>query len=180
MNAATLEQVISFLIGCAFGYVLHIIVSVVRGTKEEVDELLDRERKRDEAGLLEHRVAFNVIFATMIIFVFYSAYASFQNGRHLERAQEDNFAALCRSGEESRTVQRKTVDAIYQLAISAIQKDPEPPYTPAQIIQINSYIDRTNAFRARLYQQIRPTKECMEYVTDDNVDPPTPPQPHIK
>lgn len=180
MTEATLEQVICFIIGCAFGYVLHIIVSILQGTKEEVDELLDLERKRDETGLLEHRIAFNIIFSTMIIFVFYAAYASFQNAQHLERAQKDNFASLCRAGEDSRTVQRKTVDAIYALAIGAIQKNPEPPYTAAQIIQINSYIDRTNAFRSRLYEQIKPRPDCLPFVSDDDVKPPTPPQPHYK
>ena len=116
----------------------------------------------------------------MMVFVFYAAFATFQNGRNLEQAQKDNFASLCKSGEASRTVQRKTVDAIYQLAVGAIQRDPDHPFTKEEIVQVNAYIDRTNAFRSKLYRQIKPSKVCLEYVDDDHVKPPTPPQPHLK
>lgn len=178
MSEATIERLIFFMIGCVFGYILHIIVATLSDTKEEVDELLDLERKRNESGILQHRLVFNIVFSLMIVFVFYAATASFYNNRNLNEAQERNLVSICKAGEQNREVQRKLIDAIYELAISAIQPDPKKPFTQKQIVKINSYIDRTNKFRESTYDEIRPTRACRPYVSDLHVDPPTPPQPH--
>lgn len=175
------ETVVGFIVGSGLGFILGYIVAVIRETKEEVDEVLSIERKHDEQGILEHRIAFNIAFSIMMIFVLYAAYSSFQNNRHLEQNQKDGFALVCQSGQDIRDVQRKTVDAVYALAISVVGRTKtDPPRTPEQVEATNIFISRANEFRDSTYDQIKPTEECMEYVTDDNVDPPTPPQPLLK
>jgi hypothetical protein len=143
--------------------------------------VLELERKRDESGILQHRVAFNVSFALLMIFVFYAAYSSFQNSRDLKQNAADDFARVCVAAEDIRQVQRSTVDAVYTLAISIVRndKDRPPKLTDQQKAEVNLFIDRANAFREDAYANIQPTEECEPYVHDKNVDPPTPPYPNI-
>lgn len=178
-GAEIVDRLIFFSVGCAIGYVLHIIVTILTETKWDVDELLKLERKRNERGFLQHRVAFNIVFSLMMVFVFYSAFATYRNSERLTESQKESVASICRSGEAGRNVQRRTVDAIYYLAIGAIQEDRKKPWTKDEIVQVNRYIDRTNLFRETMYRQIHPTRACLEYVTDDHVKPPTPAKEHI-
>lgn len=95
------------------------------------------------------------------------------------RNREQDKVALCRSGMETRNVQRATVEAIYNLATSFAAPPASRPLTDAEIDRINAYIDRVNVFRENMYKQIKPSEICLPYVDDDNVKPPTPPVPPI-
>lgn len=176
----TINQIICFIVGMGVGYLLHIIVTILRETKEEVDEILVREKERDDSGILQYRLAFNVVFGTMIVFVFYAAYASFQNGRDLQENQQQDFVRVCVAAENIRDVQRSTVDEVYNLATGVVNTGEDVKRTPAQVIATNLFIDRANNFRESSYRDIRPTKECEPYVHDINVKPRTPPFPHVK
>lgn len=182
MTHETINRIVFFIIGCGFGGVLGYIAAYLRIIKEEVHDVLDLERKRDEQGILQHRVAFNVAFVLLMVFVFYAAFSSFQNGRNLEQNVEDDFVRVCKAGEEIRGVQRKTVDAVYTLAIGAVQNSDVnlDKLTAAEKARANLYIGRANAFREESYDAIKPTEPCLEHVTDDHVEPPTPPFPFIK
>lgn len=174
----TIERVIFFLVGSGFGWILHIFVSTIRETKDEVHEVLEIERHRDEAGLLQHRWAFNISFSLLMVFVFYAAYSSYQNGRNLVQNQQEDFVRVCVAAEDIRNVQRKTVDAVYTLATSFVQKD-ERDLTEEEKARVNLFIDRSNRFREDAYNAIEPTEECEPYVDDIDVEPPTPPIPNL-
>lgn len=178
---ATIERIIFFFVGSGFGWILHIIVSTIRDTRKEVHEVLEIERRHDDSGILQHRVAFNVCFTFMMIFVFYAAYASFQNGRDLKENAEEDFVRVCVAAEDIRDVQRSTVDAVYALATSIVNRPADAPKrTPEEIGRANLFILRANEFRTQSYANIQPTKECEPYVTDIGVEPPTPDQPLLK
>lgn len=176
------------LLGAAIGFVLGYITAGIRDTrkevheiKNEVDEVLDLERHKGEWGILQNRIAFRVAFMLSMFLVFWSAFASYQNSVQLEKNAQDDFVNRCQSGTDSRFVQRSLVDAIYNLATGALQRDPNaPPLTSAEISQSNAYIDRVNDFRVKMYNTIKPSEDCRPYVSDDNVRPPTGPFPHIR
>lgn len=177
----TIDRIIFFCLGGGFGWILHVIVSTIRETKEEVTEVLKIERKRGEAGILQHRVAFNVAFSLMIVFVFYAAFNSYQVGNDLQDEQQEDFVSLCRSAEEIRDVQRNIVDAVYALAIGVVQREAnDPPRTKDELTLANQFIAHTNEFRRQAYADIRPTDACIDYVNDDDVEPPTPDQPFLE
>lgn len=95
--------------------------------------------------------------------------------------QQADEEALCKSGENSRNVQRQTVEAIYGLATGSIQRDADsPPLTDLELRQYNHYINNVNAFRTTMYRKIKPSDLCAPYVDDDRVRPPTPPFPPIR
>jgi len=177
----TISQIICFVVGMGVGWILHVAVMLLRETKEEVDEVLKIERKRDESGILQNRVAFNVVFSLMMVFVFYAAIATFHNSQQLSENQKQDFIRVCVAAEQIRDVQRSTVDEVYNLATSVIRSDDAnaPPRSQAEIDGTNAFIDRANEFRAKSYRDIRPTTSCAPYVHDNNVLPPTPPFPHV-
>lgn len=87
----------------------------------------------------------------------------------------------CLAGVDTRNVQRSIVEAVYDLATGAVQRDADsPPLTPDQIAQYNQYIGQVNAFRSDTYAMIKPSDFCKPYVDDDSVKPPTPPVPPLK
>jgi hypothetical protein len=89
---------------------------------------------------------------------------------------EDDERERCKSGVDSRNVQRSVIEAIYGLAAGVAERDEtDPPLTPEEREQYNKYIARLNKFRADSYNNIKPSSICAPYVDDDNVDPPTPP-----
>ena len=176
------DRLLMLLIGGCIGYILARIVDYLKDIKEEVDEVLEIERYRNERGITRLRtVVMDLILGGVILMVAYSAYTVNQtNDRVMEDAENDK-RSLCSAGAEARDIDRRLVEAVYGLATDAIDRPNDaPPLTPAELERVNSYIDKVNAFRENMYEQIKPSEFCEEYVVDDNVTPPPPRYPYLK
>jgi predicted histidine transporter YuiF (NhaC family) len=181
----TIERIIFFIIGCGFGGILGYIAAYLRFIRAEVHEVHEElhHHDKDEAGILQSRVATNISFIVMMIFVLYAVFASFQNDKRDEENQEVNFKNVCVAAEDIRTAQRDTVEAVYVLLIAVLENDEDVKpgqLTDAQLREVNKYIDNANAFRKDAYSKIQPSEACLPYVEDDNVKPNGPPYPQLK
>ncbi len=178
------EKIAWLALGCAVGFVFGYIVARLREIKEKedtieskVDNLMHREK--DEEGALR----FSWTGLAVLVVVLLTAYAAFVSGHtanQVEDKVQSDKVALCRSGVESRQVQRGLVEAIYELATGSLERPKgAKPLTKVEIEQYNAYIDRVNKFRSDMYAQIKPSEACAPYVEDENVKPPTAPYPNI-
>lgn len=179
-----------FIIGALVGIVLGYIVRLLQDIKAEVHDV-DVEVKhqnggngnghhKDESGIVSRRVTLNISLGIVVALTAYAAIASQFALNNSHEQQQKNLAALCKSGANTRHVQRALVDAIYNLATTSLQRDTNaPPLSEARLKMYNDYIDKVNLFRSSMYQQIVPPPRCAPYVHDFNVKPPTPPFPHI-
>lgn len=126
-----------------------------------------------------------VIYTCLVLVVVFVLFLDYRNDvqaeQQREREQAQDEIERCQAGVDSRDVQRKTVEAVYNLATGSIARNADdPPLTERELEQYNAYIDRVNNFREDMYAQIKPSKQCAPYVKDDHVKPPTPPTPPIK
>jgi heme exporter protein D len=177
------ERILWLAMGMALGFVLGYIVRSLREIKQKVSEVNKtvNSRTRDERGFM--RVPF-IADALMLVVLAVVAYSAFQTQMIIndqdDQAQRE-LVERCESGVDSRNVQRDMVEAIYELAIGVVSRDEDaPPRTPMQVAVTNAFIDRANAFREDAYDQIKPSEQCLPYVDDDDVEPRTPPAPHVK
>lgn len=174
------DRMFFMLIGGCIGFVFGYIVRSLREIKDElhVDEHL--EKKRNEKGTLKVPSLSSI---ALFIVVLLTAYAAFMSQRASDAVQQnvrEVQIARCQASVEDRIVQRATIDAIYNLATGLVdRRGREDILTPEQIERYNLYVKQVNSFRDDLYKQIRPSNECLPYVEDDNVKPPTKPFPII-
>lgn len=179
------ERLTFFLLGCGVGLIFGYIVARLREIKDKedtieakVDDLLSKPR--DEDGFMQNRIVADVMIGLVVVLTAYAAFVSQQTSNTLEDKVQNDKITLCQSGTESRTVQRGLVDAIYELATGSLERPKgAKPLTKVEVEQYNAYIDRVNKFRSGMYAKIKPSKACAPYVEDDNVEPTTPPFPHI-
>jgi hypothetical protein len=178
------ERLTWMMLGGAVGFVLGYIVARLRDIKEELDEVDDTVkhlRSKDESGILRARpIVLDVVLVGVVCMVVWASFASQKAVNAFNEEQHSDVVALCKSGVESRDVQRSLVDAIYELATGSLERPKNaPPLTKQELKQYNDYIDRVNKFRVQTYNRIRPSETCESYVKDDNVEPPTSDFPHI-
>jgi len=122
----------------------------------------------------------DILLLLVVVVTAWAAIASQQASNDVEQNYLDDKVARCEAGVDSRNIQRETVQAIFVLAGTFSEPDPnEPPPDNIEVAQLNAYIDRVNTFRAEMYEKIKPSKECAQYVEDDNVEPPTPDMPQV-
>lgn len=180
-------------LGGGIGFVLGYIVRSLREIKEEVDEIVEIERRirhddqippkdssdRSSQGSsweLASRIALFIVVAVTV----WAAFVSQKASNDVAENYRKELIARCEAGKDVRVVQRQTVDAIYTLATGALYRDTEaPPMTDIEIRQTNDYIAKVNEFRESMYRKIKPSPSCKGFVNDDNVKPPTPPYPPI-
>lgn len=177
-------MLLGILIGLVLGHIVHLLndgVDRLNRIEEEVDEIdYIVKHPRKEQGGVTHSVVMNVILGLVVLMVAWSAFASQQASNQVENSQQDTLKSFCQAGQDSRLVQRQTVEAIYNLAVGSIQRDTNAPPLSQQRLQLyNAYIDRVNHFRSSMYNKIKPPSKCAPYVNDFNVKPPTPPVQHI-
>lgn len=173
------ERLTWLLIGMVIGGVLGYFAHALRDIRSTVHHLDDQSR-HNEDGLVRKPLLLDIVLLAVVILVAYAAIQSQQATNALKKQSKENEIARCESGADSREVQRDTVDAVYNLAISVVERTPDaPPRTKQEIIQTNVYIQRVNDFRDRMYEKIVPSEQCEPYVEDDNVKPPTSPAPPV-
>jgi hypothetical protein len=188
----SLEVAMYLGLGGAVGFVLGYIVRSLREIKEGVDEVKSHDQKHEiaeevtkrvkgEGGFVRIPYVQDVLMIFVITLVVYAAWSTQGVNNDLQQNYHDDKVARCEAGQLNRDVQRKTVDAVYNLAISVVSQPGknDPPITKSELAKTNAYIDRVNEFRQNMYDQIKPSPECEPYVDDKNVDPPTTPQPHL-
>lgn len=168
------ERVGWLLLGMAIGLVLGEIVRRLDGIQRKIDAL---SRYRNESG------AFHWKDAALLAVVALTAWAAIASQIATNQAQETQHnivKGLCNAGADTRHVQRATVDAIFNLATGAVQRDSNAPsLSDKRLKMYNDYVDRVNTFRESMYNQIKPPPNCAPYVSDFNVEPPTPPFEHF-
>lgn len=178
-------------IGAILGLIVGYFVRDFREMKREVHELHENTGGASEAStpstaaeapqkprrLLSGQsiaIGIVVLLCAYSTFIAQAAYSSDKNKQH------DILVSQCLAGTDSRNAQRQIIDAIYQLAIGAIERDKDaPPLTKTELKAYNKYIDRVNAFRSSTYALLKPSRVCRPYVEDVSVKPSTPDQPHL-
>ena len=175
-----IERLITLAIGGFLGYVLARIVDYLRDIKEEVDEIYEVECHKDEKGITRLRtVMMDSILLGVVLLVAWAAYSTNKANVALENDVERDKIAICKASAEQRNIDRRLVDAVYELAVGVTGRSrSNPPVSLEELRRYNQYIDQVNAFRDRMYDLIGPSDICLPYVTDENVKPPTPPAPH--
>lgn len=196
---ALYERITWLLIGAAIGFVIGYIVALLRDIKEDletVDECvrhcqLDHEhitrpvkkrfgRRKDQLGFMRKPVVADIAYLFALALILLGLYRMNGITDNIEEKAHADLVARCESSVESRTVQRETVEAIYNLAIqSVIRGTNAPALTKEELRQYNAYILRVDKFREDLYKKIVPSEQCKPYVEDDVVVPPTPPTPPL-
>lgn len=176
-----LDRLITLAIGGFIGYVLARIVDYLRCIKEEVDEIYEIETRRGERGVSRLKpIILDSILIGVVILVAYAAWSSNRANHAVENEAEEDRQAICDSLAEARETDRDLVDAVYQLALGAIDRPKgAPPLTAEQLDQVNSYIDRVNDFRRVQYAKIQPSEVCKPLVDPEPKLPPTPDKPNL-
>lgn len=186
-----IEQSIVFFVGCVLGFVMGIIYSHLRIIEKKLDvvdhHIEEYEAKvdhmHDEHGhwQIPRWLTFsNLALAIVVLLVAYAAFAAQSASTKVENKVASDRADLCVSGQDNRHVQRVMVEQIFQLATGSLARNKDsPPLTEFEFQQFNAYIDRVNNFRESMYKQIVPSELCAPYVSDNNVDPPSPPYPRL-
>lgn len=165
------------IIGFALGYVVRLLQDILH-TVHEVDELV--KQPRDEEGFMRNPKVADAAMLIVVAFTAWAAFSTWSTNNSLESNYKADKANFCQSGADNRAVQRATVEAVYQLAVGSLQRDPDsPPLTKTEVQQYNAYIDRVNDFRDRMYEQIQPSARCKGFVESEPSEPPTPPYPHV-
>lgn len=176
------DRLTFFLLGCAAGYILCHIVWHLRNINKDLDVLVeDHEHKKDEGGMISGSLVGRIMQGAILVLLALSLFVAAKNNNDIQ----DNYAAdeksRCEGAVDSRAAQRDTVDFIYNLAASFLERGTdEPPLTQEEVVRANLYIDKINDFRVNAYDKIKPSETCAPYVDDDNVEPPTPPYPHFE
>lgn len=181
--------ILGCFIGFALGYItraLHTIERSVEEIKHTDDPAYIPEEDKNQVKRPEwftwkrpDWLTFNrVAVALVVVLTAFSALQAQRAVNKFEQAQLDSRADRCESGQNLRDAQRSTVEAVYRLAIgSAERSEKDPPLTPREVEAYNDFIHRVNTFRREQYKILVPTAECVPYVDDVDVDPPTPPYP---
>lgn len=178
------ERIVWSLIGCFIGFVLGYIVRILQDIKEELDEVddivKDNVHKRDELGAVSWDFVSRVALFLVVVLVAYSAFVSQRASNDVKANVENDLVERCKAGVDTRTVQRDTVDAVYNLAKGlTVRKKNDPPMTAKQRAATRQFLHRLDSFRNDMYGKIHPSQQCMPYVHDDNVKPRKSPSPHI-
>lgn len=186
-----IEQTVVFFVGCVIGFVMGVIYSHLKLIEKKLDvvdeHIIEYESKvdhlHDEKGawVMPKWLSFsNLALGFVVLLVAWAAFASQRATNTVESDIESDRRELCVSGQDNRHVQRIMVEQIFQLATSSLVRNKDsPPLTAYEFQRYNAYIDRVNKFRESMYRQIKPTDICVDYVTDDDVRPPSPPFPPI-
>jgi len=141
------------------------------------------ERKKNQHGRVDLGW-FTFNHTAMLVVIAIVAYAAFASQQAVTTAKintKQQLISVCHATQETRDVLRQTVDAIHTLSSSSTERPVgSPPFTDSEIVQFNLFIDRVNEFRSEMYDKIKPRTECVPYVHDDHIVPPTPDTPHLK
>lgn len=184
-------------IGCVLGFFVGYMVRSLRVLQEikaeldEVDSIVKeeqtvrkaRKRRKDNAeGFMSNRVAADISMGVVVILVVWAAFATQKNSNELEENVKQDKINSCESGIDSRTVQRQTVDAVYELASGSLtQLTPKETaaLTPEQVARYNAFVDDINHFRSNMYEKIQPSERCQDLVPKESTKPPTPAIPQL-
>lgn len=184
-------------IGCVLGFFVGYMVRSLRVLQEikaeldEVDSIVKeeqtvrkaRKRRKDNAdGWMSNRVAADISMGVVVVLVVWSAFAAQKNSNDLEDNVKQDKINSCESGIDSRTVQRQTVDAVYELASGSLTKlTPKEiaALTPEQVVRYNAFVDDINKFRTNMYAKIQPSDRCKGLVPEESKTPPTPSIPQL-
>jgi hypothetical protein len=182
-----LDRLVFLLIGGGVGYILGFMTRPLFTIEKEVRTINASKRNRDQDGFMRHPLVADALAVAVVILV---AFSSIQAQHALNKVEDtvgkmkeqdiDQDKKRCEAGVDSRDVSRNIVNAIWQLATAVVNRDENaPPLTDEQVIATNAYIDRVNAFRENMYDKIKPPEICKDFVTDNNVKPPSSPFPHV-
>jgi len=176
-----IDRGLFLVIGLGLGFILgRMTRSQLRIEKglSHVEQLVEKDR--NENGFMEIRYVKDVLYILVLIITLMGvvrAESALDAAR--DRAEADE-QARCEAGVANRDALRGIVEAVYTLATGSVERRKnDPPLTDEEVVRYNAYIDRVNLFRKETYDLIRPSEVCAPYVEDDDVDPPTPPFPHV-
>jgi hypothetical protein len=181
------------LVGCVLGFLIGYVVGqrrTIEHIKETVDEVDDivkenlgepkQKRRRDERGFMRNPVRANLALLVVVLIAVSAAFLAQKAQNDLQDRVQQDERSRCEGAVDSRNAQRDIVDAVYNLAVGFVQREQvNPPRSPAELAEVNRYIDQVNDFRADTYAKIKPSKACEKYVDDINVKPRTPAQPRL-
>jgi hypothetical protein len=175
------ERLTWLLIGMVIGGVLGYFAHALRDIRSTVHHLDDQTRpQKDESGLVRKPLLLDFVLLAVVIMVAYASIQSQRASNELERRGQEDLVNRCEAGQDTRIVQRALVEAVYTLATGAAERAPgDPKLSEDERIRYNRYVTRSNEFRTKMYEQIKPPDYCLPYVEDDNVKPPTDPFPTI-
>lgn len=169
-----LERLIYFGIGCGIGFILGYISKGLREVQMRLDE-------RDEVGKINWELLSRFALGLVVALSAYAAFVTQDTSNDLKDNFTQDKISRCEAGVDSRNVQRDTVQAIWELSVSVLARDPAlPPLTEAEIIGTNNFINQVNKFRREQFKAIVPSETCLDLVEDDSVPPPTPDYPLVK
>lgn len=192
-----IERAVYLAIGGVLGFILGYIVARLSEIKEELDEVdhivkYELKHQRNEEGAFRFPQGRQVVLLLVVLLVAYSAFLSQKASNDIKKQAKEDIAKVeaqtktalverCKSGVDTRTVQRDTVEAVFNLATATLpERTGGAKLSESQKQQYNAYIDRVNDFRDDMYTKIRPSEQCAPYVEDDNVLPPPPPYPRFQ